>query len=107
MNSYSYFKTILEIKKSVLNLLKSSFSSKEISELSDISYTTISELRNGKRNLDSTSFQIIQSLYRIASEKGLSQKQISFEEKKGNNNIVSLEVPVSYTHLTLPTILRV
>lgn len=94
MNSYSYFKTILEIKKSVLNLLKSSFSSKEISELSDISYTTISELRNGKRNLDSTSFQIIQSLYRIASEKGLSQKQISFEEKKGNNNIVSLEVPI-------------
>lgn len=94
MNSYSYFKTILEIKKSVQNLLKSSLSSKEISELTDISYTTISELRNGKRNLDSTSFQIIQSLYRIASEKGLSQKQINFEEKKGNNNIVSLEVPI-------------
>jgi hypothetical protein len=89
-----YEEYLIEIKLTILNVFHSKFTSKEISEETGISYTTIVDLRSLKRNLDTTNFKNIESLYLFGAKHNLSYNFLSEEKKKGKYRIVPIDVPI-------------
>lgn len=83
-----------ELIESIKNVLNSDFTSKEISDYCDISYTTINELRNGKRDLDKCSLQICRSLYSFATKNYLNQEFLDHERRKGHHKYIPLSLPI-------------
>lgn len=84
-----------EIKPSILNLLNSDFSTKEISDACNISQTTINELRNEKRELENTSLQNALSLYRFSIRHNLDTVYLEKEEQKGHFSNIPLNLSIS------------
>jgi hypothetical protein len=84
----------IEIIKSIRNLLNSPITNKEIMESCELSNKTVSELRNRKKSLDTTSFSTISSLYWLAKRKKLDTISIELRERKGNYKSLPFEVDV-------------
>ncbi|MFP3414347.1 hypothetical protein SB773_22600 [Bacillus sp. SIMBA_074] len=83
-----------ELSMSIRNVLDSNFSTKEISDQCDISYTTINELRSGKREISKSSLQICRSLYNFAVRHHLNQEFLDSEKQKGNHKYIQLPIPI-------------
>lgn len=92
--NYMFIEPVLEIKKSISNVLQSSYTSKEISDFCDISFTTISELRTGKRDLNKINFSFCQSLYKFAVSHNINQEYINTEKKKGNHKYIPIDMDI-------------
>lgn len=85
---------IYELTESIRNVLNSNYTSKEISDYCDISYTTINELKNKKRNIEKLNFSFSQSLYRFAVNHHLDYTFLQNESKKGTHKYLSFDMPV-------------
>lgn len=83
-----------EIKNSINNVLNSPYSSKEISESCEISFTTISELRTGKREITKINFSFCKSLYNFAVSHKLNQEFLDTETKKGNHKYIPIDMAI-------------
>lgn len=80
------------IYKSIRNLLNSSISTKEISKTTNISPTTVNELRNESRDIDKTSFQNAFSLYNMSIQNKLNEEYLIKERNKGYTTSVPLHI---------------
>lgn len=80
------------IYKSIRNLLNSSISTKEISKITNISPTTVNELRNESRDIDKTSFQNAFSLYNMSIRHKLNEEYLIKERNKGYTPSVPLQI---------------
>lgn len=83
-----------EIIKSIQNVFESSFSTKAISDETKIAYTTVSELRNNKRDIFSTSVENCSSLYSFAIRHNLNQKFLDMEKRKGTYDTISVDLEI-------------
>lgn len=79
-----------ELTKSIENVLNSDFSSKELSEFCNVSYTTINELRSGKRDINNSGLHLCLKLYRFALNNNLADSFFVKESRKGNSPYVTL-----------------
>lgn len=79
-----------ELTQSIKNVLNSDFSSKEISDFCNVSYTTINELRNGKRVLTNSGLQLCLALYRYSLNHNLNEQYLYEQSRKGSYNRVNL-----------------
>lgn len=89
-----YLEPRYEIIKSIENLLESSVSAATISKSCDISYTTISELKNQKREIENVSFSILMKLYNFSIDNHLDNAYLQKEKQKGRNQFVTVELPL-------------
>lgn len=83
-----------EIIKSIKNVFESNFSSKVISEETGLSYTTVNELRNEKRDLYSTSAENCSALYSFAIAHKLNQEVLNAQKRKGAYDAINLKLRI-------------
>lgn len=83
-----------EMIQSIQNLFASNIRAKEISDKCGISYTTVSELKNNKREIHKSNLEICYSLYQFAKENKLDQKYLDSENMKGNYKHIPLSLEI-------------
>lgn len=83
-----------EIIKSIQNVFESTFATKVISDKTGISYTTVNELRNNKRDIYSTSVENCYALYSFAVAHKLNQKVLDSEKRKGAYDTINLNLRI-------------
>lgn len=85
---------------SVENIFNTNLTNKFISDYCGVSFTTISELRLGKRKLENTSFGTLTQLYRLAQDQGLNQEKIDKDKRKGHYDTISLNMPLEKIYVS-------
>lgn len=83
-----------EIIKSIENVFESDFSTQMISDETRIPYTSISELRNKKRDLLNTNVKNCYKLYEFSVEHKLNQEFLNNEMKKGRYEYIPLNLQI-------------
>lgn len=90
-----YDNFFLEIIQSARNVLNSNFSTKEISDKCNVSYTTISELRHEKRDIRKSNLEICNALYLFAKNNNLDQQFLNNEKMKGKFKHIPLSLQIN------------
>ena len=85
----------LELIQSIKNVFSSDYSTKELSDFCETSYTAMHELRHHKRDFMSAGLKICLALYRFAVLHHLNEEYLKKEKKKGSYHVVNLSVPMN------------
>lgn len=84
-----------EVRNSIRNILTDEFSTSEIADYCEVSNSTINELKNGKRKIEASSFELAMNLYRFAMLHEVNDDNIRMEELKGKNCFIEPSFEVS------------
>ncbi len=85
----------LELIQSIKNVFNSDYSTTEISNFCETSYTAISELRRYKRDIMSAGLKTCLALYRFAVLHHINEEYLKKEKKKGSFHTITLPVPMN------------
>ena len=80
----------LMMLSSARNVFKTNLTNKAMSDYCGVSFTTISELRAGKRSLLNTSFRTVSELYRLSREQNVNQERLESKNQLGRLGEISL-----------------